>query len=222
MAGVLLGLAIIALAVLAVLAKGAIRAQFPLLVLLLLSLAGICAIPNPPKAHALDYDCADFATQAEAQEYLLPGDPYRLDGDNDGIACESLPCPCSYYTPPSTPLPPSVPAPTEPSPPQPPVEAEPTPSYVAYIACSLSRWAPRMHVCPHRGPVGAFFQSSVDTYYTVCVRFPARRRRFLCARHQQAKAGVFYVNKITGGIRGVYTVTWYVSGRRLVRRFRHR
>jgi hypothetical protein len=43
-----------------------------------------------------DYDCADFANQAEAQEYLLPGDPYGLDGDDDGIACEDLPCPCSY------------------------------------------------------------------------------------------------------------------------------
>lgn len=51
----------------------------------------------PTKAAAgVDYDCADFATQAEAQEYLLPGDPYRLDGDSDGIACESNPCPCSY------------------------------------------------------------------------------------------------------------------------------
>lgn len=45
----------------------------------------------PAGASALDYDCADFATQEEAQEYLLPGDPYRLDGDNDGIACEDLP-----------------------------------------------------------------------------------------------------------------------------------
>jgi hypothetical protein len=24
------------------------------------------------------------------------GDPYNLDGDDDGIACEDLPCPCSY------------------------------------------------------------------------------------------------------------------------------
>lgn len=46
-------------------------------------------------AQAEDYDCADFSTQAEAQKYLLPGDPYRLDRDGDGIACESLPCPCS-------------------------------------------------------------------------------------------------------------------------------
>ncbi len=46
-------------------------------------------------AEGSDYDCSDFATQADAQRYLLPGDPYRLDGDGDGVACESLPCPCS-------------------------------------------------------------------------------------------------------------------------------
>jgi hypothetical protein len=45
----------------------------------------------PSSASAVDYDCADFATQEEAQEYLLPGDPYGLDADNDGIACEDLP-----------------------------------------------------------------------------------------------------------------------------------
>lgn len=45
----------------------------------------------PASAAAIDYDCADFATQEEAQKYLLPGDPYNLDGDNDGIACEDLP-----------------------------------------------------------------------------------------------------------------------------------
>jgi hypothetical protein len=49
-----------------------------------------------PIATASDYDCADFANQAEAEEYLLPGDPYNLDADSDGIACEDLPCPCSY------------------------------------------------------------------------------------------------------------------------------
>jgi hypothetical protein len=43
------------------------------------------------QARAADYDCADFATQEEAQEYLLPGDPYNLDADSDGIACEDLP-----------------------------------------------------------------------------------------------------------------------------------
>lgn len=43
------------------------------------------------------YNCDDFRTQEEAQEvyeYCKFGngnDPHRLDGDKDGIACESLP-----------------------------------------------------------------------------------------------------------------------------------
>jgi hypothetical protein len=45
----------------------------------------------PASASAIDYDCEDFASQEEAQEYLLPGDPYGLDGDDDGVACEDLP-----------------------------------------------------------------------------------------------------------------------------------
>jgi len=42
---------------------------------------------------ATDCNCADFSTQAEAQACLeaFPGDPFNLDGDNDGVACESLP-----------------------------------------------------------------------------------------------------------------------------------
>lgn len=61
------------LAAAAVLATGA---AFPL--------AGIAA------AQADDRDCADFATQEEAQAAFeaVPGDPERLDGDDDGIACE--------------------------------------------------------------------------------------------------------------------------------------
>ncbi len=37
-----------------------------------------------------DRDCADFATQAEAQAALSgsSGDPERLDTDDDGVACE--------------------------------------------------------------------------------------------------------------------------------------
>lgn len=55
-----------------------------------LAVAGSGLGPDPARA-GVDYDCADFATQGEAQEYLLPGDPYRFDGDDDGIACEDLP-----------------------------------------------------------------------------------------------------------------------------------
>jgi micrococcal nuclease len=39
-----------------------------------------------------DYNCSDFKTQAEAQQMFnaYPGDPFKLDRDGDGIACESL------------------------------------------------------------------------------------------------------------------------------------
>jgi competence protein ComEC len=43
-----------------------------------------------------DRDCGSFQTHAEAQAFFLAAggpehDPHRLDGDDDGIACESLP-----------------------------------------------------------------------------------------------------------------------------------
>lgn len=40
-----------------------------------------------------EYNCSDFSYQEEAQSVLDQdsSDPNRLDGDNDGIACESLP-----------------------------------------------------------------------------------------------------------------------------------
>jgi len=60
-------------------------------VLLAVPLVVLAALLVPSTASARDYDCADFSTQEEAQEYLLPGDPYNLDGDNDGEACEDLP-----------------------------------------------------------------------------------------------------------------------------------
>lgn len=84
---------------------------FCVLVLIVLGLGA----QLPSSASAADLDCADFSNQAEAQENLLPGDPYGLDGDSDGIACEDNPCPCSRATgggagsPPSTPTPPAPP-----------------------------------------------------------------------------------------------------------------
>jgi Domain of unknown function (DUF4352)/Excalibur calcium-binding domain len=42
-------------------------------------------------AQARDYDCEDFESQEEAQLYLAPGDPYGLDEDGNGVACETLP-----------------------------------------------------------------------------------------------------------------------------------
>jgi len=48
------------------------------------------SLPLAGTAVAADLDCADFATQAEAQAALVadPGDPNRLDADDDGQACE--------------------------------------------------------------------------------------------------------------------------------------
>ena len=66
--------------------------------MLSLTLLSVWLFVTPTKAASQDYDCSDFSTQAQAQRYLLPGDPYRLDGDGDGVACESLPCPCSTAT----------------------------------------------------------------------------------------------------------------------------
>lgn len=51
--------------------------------------------PAPQAQASRDYDCADFATHRQAQRFFRRHnprrDPYRLDGDNDGIACEDLP-----------------------------------------------------------------------------------------------------------------------------------
>ncbi len=47
--------------------------------------------PSPGVPAGGDVDCSDFSSSAEAQAYLLPGDPYRLDADGDGQACDSLP-----------------------------------------------------------------------------------------------------------------------------------
>ena len=47
-----------------------------------------------PTLALADMDCKDFRSQEEAQAYFDaqgPGDPDRLDRDNDGIACETLP-----------------------------------------------------------------------------------------------------------------------------------
>lgn len=67
--------------------------------LMILTAAVFALLAFASPASARDYDCGDFSTQAQAQKYLLPGDPYRLDSDGDGVACESLPCPCSTARP---------------------------------------------------------------------------------------------------------------------------
>ena len=64
-------------------------------------------------AHNVDLDCSDFASQAQAQEHRdrHAGDPDRLDDDEDGTACEELPCPCGFVA-----LAPAPPEPARPAP----------------------------------------------------------------------------------------------------------
>lgn len=73
------------------------RTLFAAIAVLVMSAAGL--VLTGTAAQAVDYDCSDFGTQAAAQHYLLPGDPYGLDRDGDGTACDSLPCPCSSSQP---------------------------------------------------------------------------------------------------------------------------
>jgi hypothetical protein len=49
--------------------------------------------PNQPPTTTEDLDCANFATQQEAQAELErdPSDPNYLDADGDGVACEIYP-----------------------------------------------------------------------------------------------------------------------------------
>jgi hypothetical protein len=191
---------------------------------LLAALLGLAA-HAPTQARALDYDCSDFADQAEAEAHLLPGDPYDLDADHDGIACEDLPCPCSSTPPTVTPPPVITPAPvvTPPpvvAPPAEPVIEEPAPVepvYRAYVACSRSPHAPASHRCRRGARIGAFIESSVSTTYIVCVHFPASSS--LCSGRQEAEPETLFVNAITTGEVGRHEVIWHIGGRRIARRF---
>ncbi|MBA2896780.1 excalibur calcium-binding domain-containing protein [Nonomuraea soli] len=52
--------------------------------------AAIAGLPPTSVATQIDPDCRDFGTQQEAQRVLEidPSDPFDLDRDDDGIACE--------------------------------------------------------------------------------------------------------------------------------------
>jgi hypothetical protein len=87
-------------------------------------------------------------------------------------------------------------------------------AYRHYVACGLSQNAKPSHVCNKSRDKGAFFRSNkADVFYTVCVKFPTKRR--LCAPKQKAVQGTLYVNKITSNIPGKHKVTWFVQGKRV-------
>jgi hypothetical protein len=60
---------------------------------------GLVAAGPGPVQSAGDVNCDDFSNQRAAQRFFLShggpqSDPNGLDGNGDGVACESLPCPC--------------------------------------------------------------------------------------------------------------------------------
>lgn len=74
---------------------------------LLLALSGllltVLTTPATAAPRFTDKDCSDFSTQAQAQQFYVDNggpksDPHGLDADDDGRACDSLPCPCSSST----------------------------------------------------------------------------------------------------------------------------
>jgi endonuclease YncB( thermonuclease family) len=66
-----------------------------------LSASVVITTPSLPASAAerADKDCADFNTQQAAQDFFESHnpseDPHYLDADDDGKACEDLPCPCA-------------------------------------------------------------------------------------------------------------------------------
>jgi len=68
-----------------------VKIRRSLVLLTAVAALGLTAAP----ASAADKDCADFSTWRQAQNFFKKHggpkyDPHRLDGDNDGVACESL------------------------------------------------------------------------------------------------------------------------------------
>lgn len=89
-------------------------------------------------------------------------------------------------------------------------------AYGKYVACGVTDKAKRSHFCKQRHKKGAFFRSfKADVRYTVCVRFPTKRR--LCARGQRADRGQLYVNRVKSNIVGRHVVFWFVKGKRVGR-----
>jgi endonuclease YncB( thermonuclease family) len=74
----------------------------------LLALAVALLLASVPAANAqtIERSCSNYLTQETAQWFFWSvggpeSDPYNFDPDRDGVACEELPCPCRYVTPPA-------------------------------------------------------------------------------------------------------------------------
>jgi hypothetical protein len=70
---------------------------------LVLAVAGLLGLSPTVASARRDKDCADFPSQKAAQIFFIKHggpryDPDRLDGDDDGKACEDNPAPYYYGT----------------------------------------------------------------------------------------------------------------------------
>lgn len=82
--------------------------------------------------------------------------------------------------------------------------------FKTYVGCDDFAQSPvPSHVCLLGEFPGAFFESSADAEYEVCVEFP--NQEFICAEEQEAEEGVLYVNSITTDQPGIHFVSWYVG-----------
>ena len=83
--------------------------------------------------------------------------------------------------------------------------------FTAFVGCDdLSDQPVPAHVCTLGDFPAAYFESSEETEYEVCVVFPSGTE--LCAEEQFAEAGVLYLNSITSEEAGLHVVSWYVEG----------
>ena len=83
-------------------------------------------------------------------------------------------------------------------------------SYHTFVGCDdLSEEPVASNVCEVGDFPGAYFESSEETEYKVCVEFP--NEEVLCAEEQVAEAGVLYVNSITTDEEGFHTASWFVG-----------
>ncbi len=83
-------------------------------------------------------------------------------------------------------------------------------SVEAYVGCSHDASAQPAHSCHKGASLGAFFRSSTDTEYDICLVMPAPAKS-VCAENQVAAANTLYLNPITLSALGDYSVVWKAS-----------
>ncbi len=85
-----------------------------------------------------------------------------------------------------------------------------TPKTRTFVGCDdLAEEPAPSHVCEVGDFPAAYFESSEETEYEVCVEFP--NAEVLCAEEQIAEAGVLYENSITTEMEGLHFVSWFIG-----------